>query len=1236
MHNNSRSRVNRFLAVVVGVLLVTSAMPLSGISSSPIGTAAAAPSVLQSTTSNVGVAYDESRGLIYAVDGAQTTNTDIRIYDQTLTLVDSISTTKEVRQITYSNETDRIYVAGDSVAMAYDAETHSQIYSTATAQYDYGITVNPSTGVAYVATYTDIYAINPDGSIKWTFYSGADNARFDGVSFNEDLDQLGFICSNNCNLGSMSGDGIGALDTSGSLVWTNGNSVRYEGLDAYQGYFYAASNWGHVRKFNSSGSVVAQYDTVFGSTSDTPGAVEADDTTGKVYVGRDDNDYSNTVVAQLTNDLSSKEWEVSMSGTRVRDMASDEGDEDGTVKLYATGDGETAKIGTEESTASLVSGTVKNASGSGLDSATVEVVETGATTSTSSDGSYSFELGDGDYTIEATKTGYNKGSTSVSVSGSDVTGADITLSRDQITGQVTNQEGAPIENATVVGYVAEWSTVEESRSQLEDLSNPIPKAWRDLEDNPDLLGEYWNGDKTESYVSTHTRDALPNTAPWLDNPNLDDTATVDLPAGEPIVLAAWDADASGVGVNRCIPAVSNEYDCQMPGEHESSATIVIERIGPGGDITDRSTVELTETSGGGYLDPDDFAYASVELSPGFYYIHEEGAPKGVPRKVGDLTGLIDRYQENAEGALSQHAKEVEDHINANRVTRVTATTDQKGQYSLPVSTTAKVVEVHAYYGPAIVEEAGKDPATVTQRTLITEYNSALSKLPSERSETEAAIANSSVYLPSSTKRVEPPTTGVDLSLYEYSAPPGVNSSAQQDQLERLEELFNQLNFADVTSTIEDRLDARNEADLRSIYSELVGIVKQYEPVRERYLELSARDEIAAPSELSASELRTEIGHLNNALYSTDLTGPITPPEPPDVGDGTLSTSWDVEDVDLSEANVSVVAHWSNGTSQVVDEKYIKKETAFGADTVHLKDFPIGDTDPAAVQFSLRIATEEEYRERRDPFKNPTYAGELPRLDSIALSSVTPGPNENVSVAVTPAEMGSFKQVTGVTAYGPDGSTLSTSGVSDGRRFSFTTAGAGVHTLELELENTGGEKFVVPVRVKAIGTDQNAPPRVTARSSTVGTYALVGNGLEAGSVHLDNGNQEVTVVAQVGQDDPLPQNLHVHLEEVALGGDVETTVRVTRGDSGESVSGHVPLTIHHRQSREGVLIWRNGDPITEDGTRHGEYSREGNQLTIRSYTDQGGTVTIRKINNPTYIQRLNHWLDVQLSNLPWGF
>jgi len=802
----------------------------------------------------------------------------------------------------------------------------------------------------------------------------------------------------------------------------------------------------------------------------------------------------------------------------------------------------------------------------------------------------------------------------------------------KINGTVRTQSGSPVANATVVGYAALYpnKSTNGARDQLESLADPTPPAYEKISKNPDLLKNYWNLEETDSFVSTHTKEAIPETAPWVDEPNLDGTAAIDLPADEEIVLAAWSGPVPDCGI---LAAGGHEYDCQMGATHvPDSPTVVIERIGPKGSITERSTVQLDEIAGGGLADPDRLNYETVDLQPGFYYIHEEGAPKGIPRKVGKSTEIIDRYQQTTDSKLSDRASEVAKEINNDRLKRVTTETNASGEFTLSVPANAKVVSIQTYKAGSIADATGTAPANMTQRTIVSNYNDAINTDPSQRTAAQRRIVNSSVYFPSITRTVEPPADDVRITMYELSAPPGANVSALQEELDRLRQQLRDQSFSTVTNTIQQQIPKTSIEELRNLYAELAGVVDQYQPVEDRYLEISNRTSIADPSELSRDELTTEMRHMNQALREVDATGMISEPDV-EKSASNVSVSWTVPDMDLSEAKVSVIAHYANGTSRAVSEEYIAIDSGLAADSVRVESFPLGETDPASVSFELRVAGDGELRNREDAVKNPTFSGDLPRINSISLSSAVPGPDENVTATVTPAQFGSFKEVKSVTVYGPDGNQLGTSPIRNGTTFSFTTDGAGIHTIEATLVTTGGTEVQLPVRIKAKSTDTDRPPTISARDSPIGMYALVGGAdLEEARIETDSGGQEISVTGVV-ESNRKPTEVDLHLEELSIPGTATTTITLVEEGSRERLGYNVPVLVHmQKPSSEDYQIWREGQPVRKDGNKWGEVSETSQGITVDTYTESDGSVEIKKVSDPTLRQRLDWWVATRLSSV----
>ena len=1102
--------------------------------------------------------------------------------------------------IAVDEDSGTVFATSDGNIEARHAADGSKIWSTSHPdEHSYGVAYDPANDRVYFVTHpgttsspATLRAVSAsDGAYIWNYTIDESASATSSQVVYED----GTIYASG-------GLNTTAVNPDGSVIW-NVNYRAY-GMTKIDNEIFIGQSGGSIRVLSATDGSPKR---TFSTSALALDLVSAD---GTIYAGL----YSGNVSSYETD--GTENYDVSLGSSRIESIDAEEsskhlyaGRQDGEIYALEMSDGSTVWSNPIHSN---------------------QVHDLHADDSTSTFENVSLFTVSEDSTVKKTDTGFSASTV------------------PDLSGHVTDQAGEPIQNATVVAYAATYSgkSLSESRQALERLADPTPTVWSDLGEDVSLLGNggEWTQDDLTTYVSTHTRDALPSTAPWIDNPNLADTATIGvtepLPVNQPIPLIAWDADASGLGVNRCLPGIGSEYDCQMPGKHNSDATIVIERIGPGGDIVDRSTVTTSQTSGGGYLDPDSLAYAEVELPAGFYYIHEEGAPKGLPRRVGTSTQIVNRYQENAEGQLADRAKEVRDEIQSSNLVRLNTSTNATGYYSFSVPDGTQVVTVQAYHAPALIRDAGLSPASITQQTILTEYNSAIQTLPGDRSTLQNRIANSSVYFPSATRTVEPPAQQVDIMMYELSAPPGANVSALQDQFARLKALLENGTFTDLPPALQQRLEELNSEELQELRNELAGLSNANSRLRERTAKLLAQQRNSSVSEVKAAledqektnkELREEIGALRQALAEVGSTIDLGEPTVDKSGE-TVSLAWDVP-LDLSESNVSVIAHYANGTSQVVSGKYLKTETsAVGADTVRLVDYPLSEDGPLSTQFSLRVASGNDYGERTDVVRNPSASGTLPRLDSVRLSSLTPGPDESVSVTVNPAETGSFRQITGATVYAPDGSTLNASNVSEGTQFSFRTAGRGIHRVEIDMETTSGEAFSLPIQVKALGTDLNRPPTVTARDSPLGAYALTSGQVERATIDTDSAGTRTTVTAQLAKGET-PSNVDVHLEELTAPRDTTTVVSLVQGADQQALDQHIPVTIHYKDPGDSVLVWRNDEAIPADGSQLGSRRSTGNSLVVETYTEADGTVSVRKLNRPGFSDRASFWLDLQVQRIP---
>jgi len=292
---------------------------------------------------------------------------------------------------TYANGT--VYVgSNDNNLYALDASTGNQEWS-----YNTGGTVSASSpvienGSVYIGGNSNqLHSVDTDtGSQEWTYSAGS------SVNTPSYASGTVYITYNN-ELAAVDPD-------TGNQIWTfnSGNGIN-NGLTVQNGLaYFGGVNSGFFAVDTSDGSQVWS-DTSVGDFQSAPTIVGAD--------------------------------AVNSTGSRVMD-------------------GSLGHIAATYDTTSEVTGQVTNTDGYLIESATVSAYDNSTgnlvvETTTDSNGEYSFELEDRDYTIEATESGYTDNSTDITVSGSDITGVDLTLQECMIHGTVTDRTGEGIAVASV-------------------------------------------------------------------------------------------------------------------------------------------------------------------------------------------------------------------------------------------------------------------------------------------------------------------------------------------------------------------------------------------------------------------------------------------------------------------------------------------------------------------------------------------------------------------------------------------------------------------------------------------------------------------------------------------------------------------------------------------------------------------------------------------------------------------
>lgn len=885
----------------------------------------------------------------------------------------------------------------------------------------------------------------------------------------------------------------------------------------------------------------------------------------------------------------------------------------------------THSTGLSDEFARPVSGTVYDEDGNAISDADVTIEDDTGSAVTSltsaSDGSWSTDLLDGNYTATASKPDYQSNSTTFSVSGSAVSGVNITLTQPDVTVRVTDTSNAPVEGATVETWGSKKPSVSEAKQNLTELSNQLPSEFEtQLNDQPRLLGDGGLfADSEAQYAGVYAPEDIGVGYFGTDSADLSSPQWRRLPANQELVFVAGDASKRGGILDE-----AQEYNRQVPGHVIDEGPVIAERIAPSGGVVTRKTITLDETHSTGSLgplsDPSKLHYGTATLTSGYWKISVEGSSLSYYVRVGHPEPTMDEALKTINGKITGYSDRINSVQSSGTVVRKTATTNSSGYATVSMPNSVKAVQVQSYKASTVPT----DPANLTRQDIRDHYEAS--------SQTEGAI-----YVPSRPKQVDVPST-TTVTMTEVRWPPAANISALQDQLDKLE---NKLE-TQVQNAVQKHLPGDTGLtleDLRQRYRELSGLIRANPALEETYLQFSERDSVASAGDLSKSELKTEIAHMNQALAAT-ASGGATANEPTVSGD-TVSQSWTLNGVNLDAANVSVVAHWSNGSKTPVSGEYISinPDLVGQGGKVTVSEFPIGSSDPAAVEFELTVAAPNGVAKGRSAVRNPALSGNLPEIAALELNTMSPGPDDTVQIQVHPSGSSSFKNVSSATAYGPDGTTLSAT-VSGGDTVRFSTAGKGVHRAEITIYDNEGNRYVETVRVHARETDLPAPPSVRARSSPLGVMAVVSDGFTGGDVDVQS--DRVAVTARVPSKNEPPRRVHIYSGDLSTGADAPTELKIVRGEQGRSINQHVYVTAHIHSLPDEGYMWRgeqegfgqgDDEPITRSGaTQFGEITVRNNGTTVNTFTRADGSVTLDPSPNPGALERAEHTIDVQTAGI----
>jgi hypothetical protein len=799
----------------------------------------------------------------------------------------------------------------------------------------------------------------------------------------------------------------------------------------------------------------------------------------------------------------------------------------------------------------------------------------------------------------------------------------------------------------------------------------------------------------ETRVLLHTReswglDTVPLTRDQVKTVPTGVPARAITTPGEEQLFACWDFDQPGAA------GYSAEFgdglDNSIVGaETTPCSNITIERVDPLGGSMSSETVEPSGLIGSraaancgwsgetGRCIKHHYGYRT-DLEKGVYRVYPEGdqsramvyivAPNN---DTSSLESEIENYASSRAESISEYNEKVKAEYDAGNLEFVSTSTNDTGHYSLDVPDPATEAELR------VVKDGGVNdapPGKLSRSDLTNEFRTAVKRNFRDSTVVGFEAADEETFV-SVCQRMEPITQDVGVPYYGETRTdiPNQNADIQGQYLipPELDERVRRCaaisyaasvldGYGDFLSPgLTDNLNAIPDAKLRRLLRTVHSAIKSNDILCETYANEvdadSCEDALTDPDTLTRGELenRVEDGydtvddssdHLGGGGGSGGFLGGGSGV---DVGNGdtsvddgsnTVGTEWPVDGVsNWDDASLLVRLTWSNGSTTVLNRSsdYVSVEDSLtGSDTVRLKDYPVGDRDPAAVTARLDIITKSSTGSGNSgAVKNPTWSGDLPRLAAIRVSKWQPGAEDTVTVSVDPEDdsrFGAFKRLE-VTA--PNGSTTTYTDVSNSE-ITAKMHGVGRHRLAAVFTAADGNatEFTEVLLVDAQRTSRDRPPSIRGRAGAIGRYAVVGHGLETGEVAVERGGSRVILTGVLPQDADVPGTFTADTRDLSVASDATTTVQLRSGDTRATVRERIGIVLYADEIDDGALVWRNGDAITRAGTEWGQVSVE-NSTTVDVVSDETASAKIRVDADPSPIDRFRHWLDASLPAMPFG-
>ncbi|WP_247005174.1 PQQ-binding-like beta-propeller repeat protein [Halosolutus gelatinilyticus] len=793
---------------------------------------------------------------------------------------------------------------------------------------------------------------------------------------------------------------------------------------------------------------------------------------------------------------------------------------------------------------------------------------------------------------------------------------------DPITGRVTNQHGDPVDNATVLAHSITEPALDESDARSlerqakdlrDELTNPLPEQWDEDYD----LDAHMEG-ASGTYALVHAQDDW-GISSWSTSASSNvDEPRLQVDSDQTVIISLWDPDEDGGWFD-------NQVDNSFPGS-TTDGEITIRQLSPTGEPIDSTTHEtevIATTTGGRVFGENEHHGVRVDLPPGVYQAVPEDHPgRGYTFVVGSPDELAQEFHDDLRDEadrLTRRTERIQDLLADDGLVVETARTDANGEFAIEAPSNAVTTDLKAMKADGTILETDENPGLDDLR------NAQLSDY------------NGSFYLPNPVpKTVEPPAEDVQITVYRSPEVPLSDMESFADLMAFLDEQRLNETIGDLRSEYDQRFDEMERSTLERVYADHRTLVETVPGAKDRYLDRSDFDSIQDAEGLSTDELSEETSHMQVALANV---GQIDPPEIDDpedlldIEDGLLSGEHPIPD-GVEEDSISVELHPVNGEGvEVIDEEYwsVESDGFFGGRSVVVEDYPVEAEDAAAYQLRVRGAGEDGLLDSPLPIANPAFDGEVPNIRAVDVSTLSPGPDERVSLTFRADEDAGIGGIESIEAIGPDGEQVDTS--IDGDTARFTTKGAGEHFVRATVTDDTGSQFVKSFSVRALEQPRSDPPTVRAERGPMGLYALAGEGVDDAEIAVDGDKVRVRAIVP---GDETPGTIHVKPDAALSGSAYEIDVAVLAGPEERQVSTNLETVIHLDSLSEEATLFRGeastwGDPIEWDGgNRYGEVvERENGKIILRTYSNDNGQITVSIDEDPGFIRsnqyRLAQWI-----------